>query len=54
MVKDFTSDHATLEVEYSLGMYPDEEQSFQGLIDHLIAALQSGETDNSLIADFYN
>ena len=52
--KYFTSDHARVEVEYYLGMYPEEEQSFQGLIDHLTAAFQSGETENSLIRDFYN
>ena len=54
LVKDFTADNTRLEVEYYLCMYPEEEQSFQGLIDHLTAAFQSGETENSLIRDFYN
>ena len=54
LVKDFTSDHARLEAEYYLGMYPEKEQSFLGLIDHLTAAFQSGETENSFIGDFYN
>ena len=54
LVKDFTSDHARLEMEYYLSMNPEEEQFFQGLIDHLTAAFQSGETENSLIGDFYN
>ena len=53
-IRSNASDHARLEVEYYLGMYPEEEQSFQGLIDHLTAAFQSSETENSLIRDFYN
>ena len=35
LVKDYTSEHAQLEVEYYLGLTPKSEQSFQGLIDHL-------------------
>ena len=42
------------EVEYYLGLMPEEEQSFQGLIDHLSLAFQSCKTVSSLIADFYN
>ena len=53
-MKDLTSDHARLAVEYNLGMYPEEEQSFQGLIDHLTATFQSSETEIFLIGDFYN
>ena len=53
LIKDFTSDHARLESEYYLGMYPEEKQSFQGLIDHLTTAFQSGDTENCLIGDFY-
>ena len=53
MVKDFTSDHTRLEVEYYLGMYTEEQLSFQGLTDHLTAAFQYGETENSLIRYFY-
>ena len=41
-------------MEYYLGLTPKEEQSFQGLIDHLSLAFQSCETVSSLIADFYN
>ena len=54
LVKDFTSEQARSEVEYYLGLTPKEEQSFQGLIDHLSLAFQSCETISSLIADFYN
>ena len=54
LVKDYTSEQARSEVEYYLGLAPKEEQSFQGLIDHLSLAFQSCETVSSLIADFYN
>ena len=54
VVKDYTSEQARSEVEYYLGLTPKEEQSFQGLIDHLSLAFQSCEMVSSLIADFYN
>ena len=54
LVKDYTSEQARSEVEYYLGLTPKEEQSFQGLIDHLSLAFQSCEMVSSLIADFYN
>ena len=54
LVKDYTSEQARSEVEYYLGLTPKEEQSFQGLIDHLSLAFQSCETVSSLIVDFYN
>ena len=41
-------------MEYYLGLTPKEEQSFQGLIDHLSLAFQSYKMVSSLIADFYN
>ena len=54
LVKDYTSEQARSEVEYYLGLTPKQEQSFQGLIDHLSLDFQSCETVSSLIADFYN
>ena len=45
---------ARSEVEYYLGLSPKEEQSFQGLIDHLSLAFQLCRMVSSLIADFYN
>ena len=54
LVKDYTSEQARSEVEYYLGLNPKEEQSFQGLIDHLSLAFQSCKMVGSLIADFYN
>ena len=54
LVKEYTSEQARSEVEYYLGLTLKEEQSFQGLIDHLGLAFQSCKTVSSLIADFYN
>ena len=54
LVKDYTSEQARSEVEYYLGLTPEEEQSFQGLIDHLSLAFQSCKMVSFLIADFYN
>ena len=51
LVKDYTSEHAQLKVEYYLGMTPKSEQSFQGLVDHLSLAFQCFETIRSLIGD---
>ena len=36
-----------------MGMVMDEHQTFEGLIQHLKNAFQSGETTNELISDFY-
>ena len=54
LVKDYTSEQTRSKVEYYLGLTPKDEQSFQGLIDHLSLAFQSCEMVSSLIADFYN
>ena len=36
-----------------MGMMAEEDQSFEGLIDHLCNAFQSGETLSELISNFY-
>ena len=54
LVKDYTSEQARSKVEYYLGLTPEEEQSFQGLIGHLSLAFQSCEMVSSLIVDFHN
>ena len=54
LVKDYTSEHAWLEVECYLGLTPESEQSFQGMKDHLSLTFQSCETVSSLKGDFYN
>ena len=51
---NLTSDHVQSEVEYYLGLYPEEKQSFQGLIAHLATAINLGEIKNSLIGDVYD
>ena len=53
LVKDFTAECARDEVEFYMGMMAEEDQSFEGLIDHLCDAFQSGETLSELISNFY-
>ena len=52
LVKDFMAECAWDEVEFYMGMMAEEDQSFKGLIDHLHAAFQLGETLSELISDF--
>ena len=47
LVKDYTSEQARSEAEYYLGLTPKDEQSFQGMIDHISLAFQSCETVSS-------
>ena len=44
LVKDFTAEKACDEVEFYMGMIADDQQSFDGLVNHLKHAFQSGET----------
>ena len=53
LIKDFTADHAHNEVEFYMGMVTEEQQTFEGLIQHLKNAFQSGKTISELISDFY-
>ena len=54
LVKGFTAEHAHDQVEFYMGMMAEEDQSFEGLIDHLCDALQSGERLLSeFISNFY-
>ena len=52
LVKDFTTECARNEVEFYMGMMAEEDQSFEGLIDHFHDAFQSGETQSELISNF--
>ena len=54
LVKDFTAERACDEVEFYMGMIADDQQSFDGLVNHLKHAFQSGETMSELISDFYS
>ena len=51
--KDFTAERACNEVEFYMGMIADDQQTFNGLVNHLKNAFQSGETVNELISYFY-
>ena len=53
LAKDFTAEHAHDKVEFYMGMVADEQQTFEGLIQHLKNAFQSNETTSELISDFY-
>ena len=53
LIKDFTAECAHDEVEFYMGMVADEQQTFEGLIQHLKNAFQSGETTSELISNFY-
>ena len=54
LVKDFTAEIACNEVEFYMGMIMDDQQTFDGLVNHLKNAFQSGETVSELISDFYS
>ena len=41
LIKDFTAEHACNEVEFYMGMVAEEQQTFEGLIQHLKNAFQS-------------
>ena len=53
LVKDFTAEHARNEVEFYVGMVADDQQTFEGLVQHLKNAFQSRETTSKLISNFY-
>ena len=54
LVKDFTAERAHDEVEFYMGMITDDQQTFDGLVNHLKNAFQLGETVSELISDFYS
>ena len=53
LVKDFTAERACDEVEFYMSMIADDQQSFDGLVNHLKHAFQLSETVSELISDFY-
>ena len=52
LVKDFTTKHAQDEMAFYMGMVLEEDHSFEGLIEHLHHAFQSGKTSSELNSDF--
>ena len=53
LVKDFTADHAYDEVEFYTGMVMEDQQTFEGHMQHLKNVFQSGKTLSELFSDFY-
>ena len=53
LIKDFTAECACSEVEFYMEMVMEEQQTFEGLVQHLKNVFQSGETTSKLISDFY-
>ena len=53
MVMAFTAERACNEVEFYMGMIVDDQQTFDGLVNHLKSAFQLGKTISKLISDFY-
>ena len=53
LVKDFTAERAHDEIEFYMGMVMEEQKTFEGLVQHLKNAFQSGKTISELISDFY-
>ena len=53
LVKDFNAERAHDEVEFYMGMTTNDQQTFDGLVNHLKNAFQLGETMSELISDFY-
>ena len=54
LVKDFTAEGVHDEVEFYMGMIIDDQQSFDGLVNHLKHVFQLVETISELISDFYS
>ena len=53
LVKDFTAECTHDKVEFYMGMVTEEQQTFEGLIQHLENAFQSGKMTSKLISNFY-
>ena len=52
LVKDFTAECAHNKVEFYMGMVAEDQQTSEGLVQHLKNGFQSGETISELISDF--
>ena len=46
LIKDFTAEHAHDEVEFYMGMVVEEQQTYEGLVQHLKNAFQPDKTIN--------
>ena len=50
LIKDFTAEHAHDKVEFYMGMLVEDQQTFEGLVQHLKNSFQSVETISELIS----
>ena len=53
LVKDFTAERAHDDVEFYMCMIADDQQTFNGLVNHLRNDFQLGENVSQLISNFY-
>ena len=53
LIKDFTAEHPHDKVEFYMGMVVEEQQTFEGLIQHLKNDFQYSKTISELISNFY-
>ena len=53
LIKDFTAESMHDKAEFYMGMVMEEQQTFEGLMQHLKNASQSGKTISELISGFY-
>ena len=53
LIKDFTAEHAHNKVEFYMWMVVEDQQTFEGLVQHLKNAFQSDKIISKLISDFY-
>ena len=53
LVKDFTAERTHNEVKFYMGMIANDQQTFDGLVNHLKNAFQLEDTVSELISDFY-
>ena len=51
LIKDFTTEHARVEMEYYMAVAAEENQSSEGLMHHLSSAIQSDMMIHKLIGD---
>ena len=54
LIKDFTADHTHNKVDFNMGMVVEDQQTFEGLVQHLKNTFQSEETISKLISNFYS
>ena len=54
LIKDFRAELACDEVQFCMGMVVEEQQTFEGFMQHLKNTFQSSKTISKLISNFYS